>query len=370
MNFDYSEEQRMLQQEARKFLTANSDAVAVRRVLDDPNKPYDDGLWASIAKLGWLGAIIPESDGGFGLNATDLCAISEELGRAVAPIPFSSTAYLFTQAILLAGSEEQRVSLLARVAEGNLIGCFATSEGAGTGTIETRVEGGRLNGIKVPVTDGDIADFAIVLASDEAGSSLYLTDLRADGVQARTLSTLDPSRSAAELTFSSTPVERLGESGKGQELVQQIFDRAAIYIAFEQIGGADAVLELARDYALERYAFGRPIGSFQAIKHRIANMYVRNQIARSHCYYGAWALEAQSEELPKAAAAARVAANEAFRFAAKEAIEVFGGIGTTWEADCHLFYRRAKQLALTVGPTAVWRERLAAELERAMTSTV
>lgn len=369
MNFDYSEEQRLLQQEARKFLTANSDSAAVRGVLDDSNKAFDHTLWSSIATLGWLGAIIPESDGGLGLDATDLCAISEELGRAIAPVPFASTAYLFTQALLLAGSEEQRKRLLPRIAEGNLIGCFATSERAGTRAIDTRVNQGKLNGLKIPVTDGDIADFAIVLASDADGCSLYLTDLRADGVQAKPLSTLDPSRSAAELSFSNTPAELLGDAGNGHALVQQVFDRAAIFIAFEQIGGADAVLEMARDYALERYAFGRPIGSFQAIKHRIANMYIRNQVARSNCYYGAWALEAQSDELPKAAAAARVAASEAFRFASKEAIEVFGGIGTTWETDCHLFYRRAKQLALVVGPTAVWRERLAAELERATIAT-
>ena len=122
-------------------------------------------------------------------------------------------------------------------------------------------------------------------------------------------------------------------------------------------------MEMARDYALERYAFGRAIGSFQAVKHRIATMYIRNQVARSNAYYGAWALGANSDELPKAAAASRIAASEAFRFAAKEAIEVFGGIGTTWETYCHLFYRRAKQLALMLGPTALWREKLASELE-------
>ena len=365
MNFDYSEEQQLLRQEARRFLSDNCDVEAVRQILNDADQPYDESLWSSVADLGWLGAIIPESDGGLGLGATELCAISEELGRALAPIPFCSTAYQFTQALLIAGSDEQRARLLPKIAAGKLIGCLGTSEGPGTNTCQTRVEDGRLTGIKVPVSDGDVADYAIVLAADNAGSSLYLVDLKAEGIEARPLATLDPTRSAAELSFASTPVEPLGEAGAGQALVQQVFDRAAIYIAFEQIGGADAVLELARDYALERYAFGRAIGSFQAIKHRIANMYVRNQIARSNCYYGAWALESASNELPKAAAAARVAANEAFRFASKEAIEVFGGIGTTWEADCHLFYRRAKQLALVVGPTAVWREQLAAELERA-----
>jgi alkylation response protein AidB-like acyl-CoA dehydrogenase len=367
MNFDYSEEQQLLRQEARRFLSDNSDVEAVRQVLNDADQPYDNALWSSVADLGWLGAIIPEEDGGLGLGATELCAISEELGRALAPIPFCSTVYLLTQALLIAGNDEQRASLLPKIAAGKLLGCLATSEGPGVRAAQTRVENGRLTGTKVPVSDGDVADYAIVLAADDAGGSLYLVDLSADGIEAKPLTTLDPTRSAAELSFSNTAVERLGDAGAGQALVQQIFDRAAIYIAFEQIGGADAVLEMARDYALERYAFGRAIGSFQAIKHRIANMYIRNQVARSNCYYGAWALESASKELPKAAAAARVAANEAFRFASKEAIEVFGGIGTTWEADCHLYYRRAKQLALAVGPTAAWRERLAAELERATT---
>lgn len=363
MNFDYSTEEQQLKNEARRFLADAASMESVRAILDDSSRPYDTKLWASIAEMGWLGAIIPEADGGLGLTTTELCALCEELGRALAPIPFSSSVYLFTQAIVLMGSSAQRSRLLPNIAAGGIIGCVASSEGPGLPETKANVQDGKLNGVKIPVTDGDVADYAIVSAADSDGISLYLADMRANGVNAKPLKTIDPTRSSAEITFTNVEVEPFGEPGQGTRLLTRLFDHAAIYIAFEQIGGADRIMEMARDYALERYAFGRAIGSFQAVKHRIATMYIRNQVARSNAYYGAWALGANSDELPKAAAASRIAASEAFRFAAKEAIEVFGGIGTTWETDCHLFYRRAKQLALMLGPTALWREKLASELE-------
>jgi alkylation response protein AidB-like acyl-CoA dehydrogenase len=148
--------------------------------------------------------------------------------------------------------------------------------------------------------------------------------------------------------------------------LRSIYDRAATYIAFEQVGGADRCLEMTRDYALERYAFGRPIGSYQAIKHKLADFYILNQLARSHAYYGAWALGEGNAQLARAASAARVAASEAYWFAAKEMIQIFGGIGTTWDADCHLHYRRSKHLATMVGGPPLWRERLVADLEHAL----
>ena len=363
MNFDYSVDQLQLKDEARRFLSDASSMASVRQVFDDSNKSFDIDLWSSVADLGWLGAIIPEEQGGLALGATELCALSEELGRAIAPIPFSSTIYLFTQLLLHLGTSQQRDWLLPEVAKGSLIGCVASSEGPGNPKLKARVQGGKLSGVKLPVTDGDIADYAIVSALDDAGTSLYLIDLKSPEVNRTVLTTIDPSRSAAEITFNNVAVDPLGPPGEGVAMLKHIFDQAAIYTAFEQIGGADKVLEMTRDYALKRYAFGRAIGSFQAVKHKMANMYVRNQIARSNAYFGAWALEAGNHEVPKAAAAARIAATEAFQFSTKEAIEIFGGIGTTWEADCHLFYRRAKQLSLMLGPIAEWREQLAAELE-------
>jgi hypothetical protein len=166
----------------------------------------------------------------------------------------------------------------------------------------------------------------------------------------------------ARLSFSDVPVERVGDAGEGGALVERIVNRAAVPIAFEQLGGADRSLELARDYALERRTFGRPIGSYQAIKHRLADMYVKNELARSTAYYAAWALASAAPELPRAAAMARVAASDAFGFAARESIQIHGGIGVTWEASPHLFFRRARHLSLVCGAPDGWAERLAADL--------
>lgn len=362
MNFDYSVDQKLLKEQARKFLTNTCPPTVVRGILDGA-QPYDGNLWKSIAELGWLGTAIPEEYGGLGLGYIELCALAEELGRAIAPTPFSSTIYLFAEALLLAGSVEQKQRLLPAVASGELIGCLAIAEGPGDEPLAANVVAGRLNGRKLPVTDGDVASYAVVLAGTEAEAGLFLIDLNVPGVTRECLRTLDPSRSAAALTFQDVAADPLGQGEDGALLLQALYDRAAVLLAFEQIGGADRALEMARDYALERHAFGRQIGSYQAIKHRLADMYIRNEVARSNAYYGAWALAGSATQLGHAAAAARVAACEAYWYSSKEAIEVFGGIGTTWEADCHLHYRRAKQLALLIGGAALWRERLICALE-------
>jgi alkylation response protein AidB-like acyl-CoA dehydrogenase len=367
MNFDYSDDQKFLKTEARKFLDAECPPKLVRGVLDDAKRSYDEGLWRKIAEQGWLGAAIPERFNGLGLGRIELCAIAEELGRACAPVPFASTVYFLAETLMLAGSEEQQAKFLPRIAAGELIGAFATSEGPGAYTeanIQVKVEGGKLTGVKVPVTDGDIADVAVVLAKEGGRSGLYLVDLGGAGVTRETLTTLDPTRGVAKLTFGGATAERLGPAGEGAALAEAVMDRAAVLLAFEQLGGADRCLDMARAYALERYAFGRPIGGYQAIKHKLADVYVKNELARSNAYYGAWALNVGAPELPVAAAAARVAASEAFWFASKENIQTHGGMGFTWEVDCHLYYRRSRQLALVAGAPKVWKERLVRQLER------
>ena len=364
MNFDYSDEQKALKDEARRFLTARSPASVVRRVLDDAAMPFDRELWQAVAKQGWLGAAIPEADGGLGLGHVELCALAEELGRSLAPIPFASTVYFLAEALMRFGSADQR-RLLPHIAAGEVIGAFATSEGPGVlarGGVRTTVANGTITGEKIPVTDGDIADWCVVLASEAGRPGLYLVDMNAGGVTRETLSTLDPTRSAARLTFDGAPAERLGD-GDGFDQMQQIMDRAAVLLAFEQLGGADRCLEMAKAYALERHAFGRQIAGYQAIKHKLADMYVRNEVARSNCYYGAWALNTDAGELPLAAATARVAASEAFWFASKENIQTHGGIGFTWEVDAHLYYRRSRQLAVVAGSPRLWKERLVSQLE-------
>ncbi len=366
MNFDFSDDQKFLKNEARKFLDANCATSAVRKVLDDDKVTHDAALWAAVAAQGWLGAAIPEEYGGLGLGHLELCVIAEELGRAVAPIPFASTVYFLAEAVMLAGSDAQKAALLPKIAVGEVIGCVATSEGPGAPTaasLSASVAGGKLTGVKLPVTDGDVATHALVLAQENGQPGLFLVDLSA-GVTREPLQTLDPTRDAARLTFAGASAERLGAPGEGLALLEQVTDRAAVLLAFEQCGGADKCLEMAKAYALERYAFGRVIASYQAIKHKLADIYVKNELARSNAYYGAWALNTNATELPVAASAARIAASEAFWFASKENIQTHGGIGFTWEIDAHLYYRRSRQLSLVAGAPRVWKERLISHLER------
>jgi alkylation response protein AidB-like acyl-CoA dehydrogenase len=367
MDFDFSDDQKFLKNEARKFLDARCPVGVVRSVLDDPGQSYDATLWKAVADQGWLGAAIAEEHGGLGLGGIELCAIAEELGRALAPIPFASTVYFVAEALKLAGSDAQKARWLPKIAAGEVIGCFATVERPGVLTesgVLARVEGGRLNGTKVPVTDGDVANLAVVLGKTGGETSLFLVELDGSGVSRTILRTLDPTRSAAKLLFMNAPAELLGEAGEGMALAEAVLDRAAVLLAFEQVGGADRALEMAKDFALNRYAFGRQIGSYQAIKHKLADIYIKNELARSNAYYGAWALNAGGAELSLAAAAARVASCDAFWFASKENIQTHGGMGFTWGVDCHLYYRRAQQLGLVAGGAKAWKERLVTQLER------
>ena len=367
MNFDFSDDQKALKDQARKFLADKSAIKVVRGVLDDDAKSYDKALWASVAEMGWLGAAIPEEYGGLGLGRLELCVLAEEIGRAVAPIPFSSTVYFFAEALALAGSEAQKSAHLSKVASGETIGCFALSEGPGApsaSSIGAKFDGSTLTGVKIPVTDGACATHAVVVAKEGGGVSLVLVDLNQPGVTRTTLKTLDPTRGHAKLEFKAAKAERLGAAGQGWDLAEQVLDRAAVLIAFEQVGGAQQCLEMATEYAKSRYAFSRPIGSFQAIKHKLADMYVGIEVARSNAYYGAWALSTEAAELPFAAAASRAAASDAYYFCAKENIQTHGGMGFTWEVDCHLFYRRAKLLAVQAGSPAVWKEKLVKRLEQ------
>lgn len=363
MNFDFSDDLKQLRDQARRFLTEQCSPAVVRRSLDE-QEPYAAELWQAMAEMGWIGAAIPEEYGGAGLGYEGLCVLAEEMGRVVAPVPFASTTYLAAEAILLAGSEAQKKSWLPRLADGSTIACFALSEGVGNpdpAAIRARVVGGRLSGTKWPVADGGIAEIAVVAARDEAGE-IALYAVRLDGVTRRELRTVDPSNDQARLDFDGAAAEKLSGAG-GWAVVQRVMDRAAILIAFEQVGGADASLRMACGYAQERFAFGRPIGSFQAIKHKLADMYVALELARSNAYFGAWALETDAAELPLAAATVRVSATEAYHLASKENIQTHGGIGFTWAVDCHLFYRRSKNLGLCLGGLPFWKNRLVDLLE-------
>lgn len=365
MNFDFSDDQKQLRDQARRFLSEKCPPKAVREVLDGKATYYRE-LWKGFADMGFLGVAIPEEFGGAGAGHLELCVIAEEVGRALAPVPFSSTVYLAAEALLLAGSDAQKKKWLPLIASGEAIGTLALFEGAGNPSpkaIKVSAAGGTINGVKKPVPDGAIADFAIVAARSgstgrETDISLYIVDLKGEGVTTRALDNVDPSRQQAEITFLNAKAELLGPATEGWSILTRVLDRAAVLTAFEQVGGSDRALEMGRDYALDRIAFGRPIGSFQAVKHILADMYVSATLARSNCYYGAWALSTNASELPEAAAAARISATQAFQHCSKNNIQVHGGMGFTWEFDCHMYYRRSNALALGLGSLSYWEDAL------------
>lgn len=365
MNFDFSEDSKLLREQAQRFLRENCPPRAVRQVLDG-RMAYDAALWRAMAEMGWLGAALPETHDGAGLGYEALCVLAEELGRVIAPVPFISTVCLAAEAILAAGTEAQKRDYLPKIVRGELIAAFALAEGPGEpreSGVRTRFADGRITGSKWPVPDGSIAQCAVVAVRAGAGVALAVVDLAAPGVVRTPVAMVDPTCDHAKLEFSDAPATLLGAPGQDWALVRRLLDRAAILTAFAQVGGATAALEMATAYAKERYAFGRPIGSFQAIKHRLADVFVATELARSNAYYGAWALSADAADLPLAAATARVSASDAFWMAAKENIQVHGGVGYTWDYDCHMFYRRAKLLSLSLGSQRHWKERIVAELE-------
>lgn len=360
MNFEFSEDQKLLQKSVSEYLDDHAPLTVARQVLESGSR-YSEALWKGAAEMGWLGAAVPEDLGGSGFGHLELALIAYELGRSLAPIPFGSSVYLATEAVMLGGTEEQKKRLLPAFASGRSIGTFALSEKPGRFVAETvaaELADDRLTGTKVPVCDGDVADIAVVVARQkDGGTAVVLAELDQPGVERRALDSIDPSRGLAQVSFNGAKAEPLGD-GLDWSFVQTLLDRAAVLMAFEQLGGADRALELTRDYCMGRFAFGRPVASFQAVKHRLADLYVEIELARSNAYYGAWALSTGSDKLAAAAAGARASASDAFELAGKEMVQLHGGVGFTWEFDCHLFYRRAKHLALALGTANEWRDRL------------
>ncbi len=362
MNFEFSQEQTAIRDQARKFLTEQCPTRTVRQILASGQAIHHD-LWRQMIDLGWTALTIPETHGGLGLGYLELCVIAEELGRSLAPVPFSSSVYLATEAIRLWGSPAQQQEYLPKLASGTIIGTLATTEGLGALQVDAQVTAGELTGSKLPVVDGDAADFAVVLANDtEQAGNLYLVDLHHRGVERSTLATMDPTRNHAHIQFSRVPAALLGSAGAGQQQLTELLDRAAVLFAFEQVGGAQAAMDMGMAYTRERYAFGRPVASFQAIKHKFADMYVALELARSNAYYGAWALSCDAPDLPLAAATARVSASDAYYQISRENIQVHGGMGFTWDFDCHLYYRRSQMLASVIGSPLQWREAVASRL--------
>ena len=370
MNFDFSDDQKLLKEQVRKFLADKCPTKVVRRVLDGTETHAED-VWKGLVDLGVPALGIPEAYGGMGLSPLEVCVVAEEIGRAAAPVPFDTSVVLATEALKLAGSDAQKKKWLPDLASGKAIGTLAIAEGAQPPkprNIRTMFGGGRLNGRKLPVTDGEAATFAIVLAntggSGDRAVSLVVVDLTQKAVAKKRIETIDPARKHAELTFTDASAELLGAEGEGWSLLERLYDAAAVYFAFAQVGGAESAMWMARDYALQRNAFGRAIGSYQAIKHKLADCYVKLELARSNAYYGAMMLTEGGADLPLAAAAARIAATDAYDFAAKENIQTHGGIGFTWEADTQFHYRRSRLMALSLGGPMAWKDKLVTRLEQ------
>src|SRR5260370_27174554 len=361
MNSDFSDDQRLLKEQVRRFLVDKRRTKVVRRVLDG-NETHAEEVWKGLVDLGVPAVGIPEEFGGLGLSPLELCVVAEEIGRAAAPVPFDTSVVLATEALKLRGSDAQKKKWLPLLASGEAIGTLAIAEGPQRPrprNVRTTFAGGRPNGKKVPVADGEAAPFAVVLANTggqgDRALSLVLVDLKQSPVTRKRVETIDPARKHAELTFNAAASELLGAEGEGWRLLERLYDAAAVYFAFAQVGGAEAAMWMARDYALQRQAFGRAIGSYQAIKHKLADCYVKLELARSNAYYGAMMLTDGGADLPLAAAAARIAATEAYDFAAKENIQTHCRIGFTSEADTQFHLRRARLLALNIGGPMAWK---------------
>ncbi|MGH9051788.1 MAG: acyl-CoA dehydrogenase family protein [Acidimicrobiia bacterium] len=374
MNFAFSEEQELLRQTTRRFLEDKSPSAKVRELMET-EEGFDRSLWREVGQMGWLGVHVPEAYGGGGFSYLELVVLMEEMGRALFPVPFLSSVCLAVNALLVAGSEEQKRRYLPEIASGERTAGLALTEAggrwdaAGVQLVAKPDDGDYLlSGGKLFVVDGHTADTLLVVArtaesSDpEDGISLFVVEAAAEGVDRRVLGTMDMTRKLAEVNLDNVrvPAEaRVGEEGRAWPAIAKVLDLAAVALAAEQVGGAQRCLDMAVEYAKVRVQFGRPIGSFQAIKHKCADMLVQVESARSAAYYAGWAAGQDSQELSVVAPLAKSFCSEAYFFVAAENIQVHGGIGFTWEHDAHLYFKRAKSSELLFGDPAYHRELLA-----------
>jgi alkylation response protein AidB-like acyl-CoA dehydrogenase len=375
MDFGFSEEQEMLRKSARDFLAKESPMTYVRQMMED-ERGFRDEQWRKMAELGWLGLILPEEHGGAGGDFVDLVVVLEEMGRVVLPGPFFSTAILGGVAIKEGGSAEQKQELLPKLAAGELRVTLAQLEpnarwDAEGVELEAKKSGAeyRLSGTKLFVPDAHTADLLVVAgrapgSKGSEGISLFLVDAKAKGVATTLLKTMDQTRKLCEVVLKdvAVPAARvLGAAGEGWKLLERIVDRGKVGLCAEMCGGAEKVLEMSVEYAKVREQFGRPIGSFQAIQHKCANMLVEVESSKSATYYAAWAVANDVAEAPLAAAMAKAYCSDAYRHTAGEGIQIHGGIGFTWEHDMHIYFKRAKSSEVTFGD-ATWNREIVAQL--------
>ena len=366
MNFAFTEEQEELRKTVRAFLEAKSAETAVREQMET-DSGYDTAVWSQMGEqLGLQGLAIPEEFGGSGYTFVELGIVLEEQGRALLCAPFFSTVVLAANTLLHSGDDAAKAAHLPGIASGETIATLAFTEPSGkwdesgiTTEATASGDGWTLNGVKSFVLDGHTASLIIVAARTTKGVSLFTVAGDAAGLTRTALSTMDQTRKQAKLEFAGTPATLLGTEGEGWAVLSTVLDLAAVGLAAEQVGGAQKVLEQAVEYAKVRVQFGRPIGSFQAIKHKCADMLLEVESAKSAAYYGLWCAAEQNDELPSVASLAKAYCSEAYFHATAENIQIHGGIGFTWEHPAHLYFKRAKSSELLFGDPTYHRELLA-----------
>ncbi|MEU9860636.1 acyl-CoA dehydrogenase family protein [Streptomyces sp. NPDC047971] len=341
--------------------------AAVRGVL---GRHAGDAAWRPLTgQIGVAGLAVPEKYGGAGCGAREVGVVMEELGRELSPVPYLGSAVLVVQALLTADDETARTRLLPGLASGSVVGALAWAEHGSWDPAAVRAEaapgpGGswRITGAKEHVLDGATAEVLLVAARSGAGVSLFEVSADGTGVHREASVTMDSTRPQARVVLTGAEARLVGAEGDGGRVLSRALDLACAALAAEQVGAASRCLELTLAYARERIQFGRPIGSFQAVKHRLADAYVLVESARSAALGAAFAAAADSPDLARLAAGAKSACSEAFSAVAGEMIQLHGGIGITWEHDAHRYFKRAHGSAQLFGPPAWHRARLAAEL--------
>ncbi|TQS40556.1 acyl-CoA dehydrogenase family protein [Cryptosporangium phraense] len=359
----FSPEQEELRATVRSFLDRHSDEAAVRRLMETDDG-YDPAVWNLMGtQLGLQGLYIPEEYGGSGFSFAELCLVLEEMGARLLCAPFFASAVLAASALLESDDEEAKKDLLPGIASGETIATLAYSNDSGQPdgavTATSTPAGYTLDGSRHFVLDGALADLILVVACADAGPSLFAVEKGADGLTPTRLPTMDLTRKQADLTFDDTPARLIGAEGSADEVLQRVLQLACVALVNESVGGARAVLEQATTYAKERLQFGRPIGSFQAIKHRCADMLVAVEGSRSAAYHAATVAATGDGQLAVIASLAKSYVSEAYFSVAAENIQVHGGIGFTWEHPAHLYFKRAKSAELLFGDPISHRELLA-----------
>jgi alkylation response protein AidB-like acyl-CoA dehydrogenase len=374
MDITLSKEQQDIAKEARRFLTKECPFDYVREMYEN-DQGYTDDIWKKMVEMDWMAMRIPEAYGGLGMDQIDLTMVLEETGRAVLPGPFFSTVMLAAEAIIEAGTEQQKDKYLSAIADGNLKGTLALYEpdsGADLDYIQMPAgpEGQDfiLNGTKLSVPDAHVADVIICAARSSEGDdpahgiTLFLVDSSTDGVTVTTLPTMDGSRKLNAVEFINVrlgPESILGEPHQGGVPLQRVLQRAQVGLSAECVGGAQRAMEIANDYAKVRIQYDQPIGAFQAIKHRCAQMFVEAESSRSLIYWAAWTQDHGDEkEAAIAASAAKSYCSETFTHNAAGGIQVLGGTGFTMENEMHLFLKRAKANEMALGDPVYHRERI------------